>query len=70
MTSKYDAGNVPALKRLAQAGVEFSRVPAGGSMDACFAAAQELFRETSAKNANFKKVYDNFMMAQQRAGRL
>jgi TRAP-type mannitol/chloroaromatic compound transport system substrate-binding protein len=59
MTAKYDAGNPPALKRLAQAGVEFREFPPA-VMDACYAAAQDLFKETSAKNANFKKVYDNY----------
>jgi TRAP-type mannitol/chloroaromatic compound transport system substrate-binding protein len=28
-------------------------------MDACYAAAMELYEETSAKNANFKKLWDN-----------
>ena len=59
MTAKYDAGNPAALKRLAQAGVEFREFPTA-VMDACYAAAMQLFKETSAKNANFKKVYDNY----------
>jgi TRAP-type mannitol/chloroaromatic compound transport system substrate-binding protein len=59
MTAKYDAGNAPALKRLAQAGVEFREFPPA-VMDACYGAAQELYKETNAKNANFKKVYDNY----------
>jgi TRAP-type mannitol/chloroaromatic compound transport system substrate-binding protein len=59
MTAKYDAGNPPALKRLAQAGVEFREFPAA-VMDACYGAAQEVYKETNAKNANFKKVYDNY----------
>jgi len=59
MTTKYDAGNVPALKRLAQAGVEFREFPAP-VMDACYAAAQEVYKETTAKNAFFKRVYDNY----------
>ena len=29
-------------------------------MDACYKAAIELFAETSAKNPDFKKVYDDF----------
>jgi len=28
-------------------------------MDACYAAAMQLYAETSAKNANFKKLWDN-----------
>ena len=28
-------------------------------MDACYGAAMELYAETSAKNANFKKLWDN-----------
>ena len=30
-------------------------------MEACYKAANELYAETSAKNADFKKVYDNFL---------
>ncbi len=29
-------------------------------MDACYTAAQEVFAETNAKNAEFKKVYDSY----------
>jgi TRAP-type mannitol/chloroaromatic compound transport system substrate-binding protein len=29
-------------------------------MDACYKAAMELYAETSAKNAEFKKVYDDY----------
>ena len=28
-------------------------------MDACYAAAMELYAETAAKNPNFKKLYDS-----------
>jgi TRAP-type mannitol/chloroaromatic compound transport system substrate-binding protein len=58
MMAKYDAQNPPALRRLVAGGTQlrpFSRA----IMDACYAAAMELYAETSAKNANFKKLWDN-----------
>jgi TRAP-type mannitol/chloroaromatic compound transport system substrate-binding protein len=57
MQAKYDAVNPPALKRLIAAGTKlhpFSPVV----MDASYKAANELYAETSAANADFKKVYD------------
>ena len=59
MPAKYDAQNPPALRRLVASGTKlrpFSRE----IMEACFAAANELYAETSAKNANFKKIYDSW----------
>jgi TRAP-type mannitol/chloroaromatic compound transport system substrate-binding protein len=29
-------------------------------MDACYKAAQELYAETAANNANFKKIYEDY----------
>ena len=58
MMAKYDAGNPPALKRLIAKGVQFRPFPKD-VMDACYKAALELYAETTAKNANFKKLYDH-----------
>jgi TRAP-type mannitol/chloroaromatic compound transport system substrate-binding protein len=58
MMAKYDAQNPPALRRLVAGGTQLRPFPKA-VMDACYNAAQELYAETSAKNANFKKVYDN-----------
>ena len=59
MPAKYDAQNPPALRRLVAGGTNlrpFSRE----IMESCLKAANELYSETSAKNANFKKVYDSW----------
>ena len=59
MLAKYDAQNPAALRRLIAAGTQlrpFSR----DVMVACYKASQELYEETSAKNAKFKKVYDSW----------
>jgi TRAP-type mannitol/chloroaromatic compound transport system substrate-binding protein len=60
MVAKYDAANPAALRRLIAGGAQlrpFSRE----IMEACLKAANELYAETSAKNANFKKVYDSWV---------
>ncbi len=57
MNAKYDAENMPALRRLVEGGTilrPFSR----DIMEASYKAAFELYDETSAANAKFKKVYD------------
>jgi len=57
MMAKYDVGNPAALRRLIAGGaklVPFSQPV----MEACYKAANEVFAETSAKNADFKKLYD------------
>ena len=56
--SRYDHVNPPAMKRLLGAGVELRRFP-DDIMDASFKAANEIYAELSAKNADFKKVYDH-----------
>src|SRR5262249_41916784 len=56
-TAAYDARNMPALRRLVAGGTKlrpFSRE----IMDACYKAAFELYDETAAANAQFKKVYE------------
>jgi TRAP-type mannitol/chloroaromatic compound transport system substrate-binding protein len=57
MPAKYDAQNPPALRRLVAGGAQLKPFPRD-VMDACLKAANELYAETSAKNAKFKKVYD------------
>jgi TRAP-type mannitol/chloroaromatic compound transport system substrate-binding protein len=57
MTSKYDAENPAALRRLVANGTQlrpFSRE----ILDACYKAAQELYAEEAEKNPKFKKVYE------------
>jgi TRAP-type mannitol/chloroaromatic compound transport system substrate-binding protein len=57
MVAKYDAGNPAALKRLVAGGAQL-RPFTQPVLEACYKAANELYAETSAKNADFKKVYD------------
>jgi len=57
MVAKYDDQNMPALRRLVEAGTilrPFSRA----ILEASYRAAFELYDETAAANAKFKKVYD------------
>ncbi len=59
MLAKYDAANPAALRRLVASGTElrpFSR----DVMLACYKAAEELYAETAAKNAKFKKVFESW----------
>jgi TRAP-type mannitol/chloroaromatic compound transport system substrate-binding protein len=58
MMSRYDAGNPGALRRLVAGGAQLRAFPQP-VMDACYAAANELYTETAAKNADFKKVLDS-----------
>jgi TRAP-type mannitol/chloroaromatic compound transport system substrate-binding protein len=58
MMAKYDAQNPGALRKLVAGGTQLRPFPKS-VMDACYAAAMELYAETSAKNANFKKLWDN-----------
>ena len=57
MMAKYDALNPAALRRLVANGVQLRPFPRE-IMQASWKAANEVFDETSAKNANFKKVYE------------
>ncbi len=57
MLAKYDALNPPALRKLLAAGVQL-RPFSNDIMVACYKAANEVFEETMAKNAKFKKVYE------------
>ena len=60
MSAKYDAQNPVALKRLVAAGAVLKAFPPE-VMEACWKAANEVFAEVSAKNAWFKRVYENFV---------
>jgi TRAP-type mannitol/chloroaromatic compound transport system substrate-binding protein len=60
MQAKYDAQNPPALKRLVAAGAQL-RPFSQPILDAGLKAANEVYLETSARNADFKKVYDAFL---------
>ena len=60
MEAKYNADNPKALRELVGSGTKllpFSQP----IMEASFNAANEVYAETSAKNANFKKMYDSMM---------
>ena len=59
MMAKYDAQNPAALRRLVAGGTQL-RPFSKPIMDACYAAAMEVYAETSAKNPKFKKVYDHY----------
>jgi TRAP-type mannitol/chloroaromatic compound transport system substrate-binding protein len=58
MQARYDAYNPAALKQLVAGGAEL-RPFSQPVLEACLKAANEVYAETSAKNADFKKVYDN-----------
>jgi len=60
MMAKYDAGNPGALKRLIAGGSKLQPF-SPQIMDACYKAANEVYAETSAKNAEFKKIHDSYM---------
>ena len=60
MVAKYDAKNPGALKQLVAAGTQL-RPFSQEVLEACLKAANELYAETSAQNAKFKKVHDAMM---------
>lgn len=60
MAAKYDALNPAALKRLVAGGAQLRPFPAE-VMDACYKAALDVYKETSATNPDFKKVYDHMV---------
>ena len=57
MQAKYDAQNPAALRRLIAGGAQLRPFPRD-LMLACYKASEELYAETAAANAKFKKVYD------------
>jgi len=60
MQAKYDARNPAALKRLVAGGTKLSRFPKD-IMDASFKHSNAVYSELSAKNANWKKVYEDWL---------
>jgi TRAP-type mannitol/chloroaromatic compound transport system substrate-binding protein len=58
MTAKYDVLNPQALKRLVAAGAQLRPFPQP-VLEACYNAANDLYKEISATNANFKKMLDS-----------
>jgi TRAP-type mannitol/chloroaromatic compound transport system substrate-binding protein len=59
MQAKYDAKNPAALGQLASQGTKLLRFPKD-VMEGAFKEAMALYSELSAKNANWKKVYDDY----------
>ena len=59
MMARYDASNANSLRKLAADGA-ILRPFSESIMDACFQASNEIYAELSAKNADFKKVYDAY----------
>jgi TRAP-type mannitol/chloroaromatic compound transport system substrate-binding protein len=59
MMAKYDARNAPALRRLIAGGTQVKPFPRP-VMEGFFKASQDMYRELSASNAEFKKVYDSY----------
>src|SRR6476469_913982 len=59
-TAKYDARNPAALKRLVANGTQLRPFPQT-VMEACLKASNEVNAETSAANADYKKVWDSIV---------
>jgi TRAP-type mannitol/chloroaromatic compound transport system substrate-binding protein len=59
MQAKYDARNPKALKELVGSKTKVLPFPKD-IMDLAFKHSMELYKEVSAKNPNFKKVYDDY----------
>jgi TRAP-type mannitol/chloroaromatic compound transport system substrate-binding protein len=60
MLAKYDAQNPAAVRRLVAAGTQLRAFPRD-VMEAAFKASNDLFAETAAKNATFKRVLDSYV---------
>jgi len=58
MQAKYDQKNPAALIDLVRNGGTQLRAFPNDVLEACYKAAQQVYAETSAKNANFKKIYE------------
>ena len=59
MQAKYDARNPAALRRLVGNGAQLRPFP-NDMMEGSLKAANELYDELSAKNADWRKVYDSY----------
>ena len=57
MQAKYDAKNPAALRRLVSANAQLRPFPQE-VLEAAYKAANEVYDETSAKNPDFKKLYE------------
>ena len=60
MMAKYDVDQSAALKRLVAAGAKLQPF-SPAIMEASFKAANEVYAEMSAKNSEFKKIYDSMV---------
>ncbi len=60
MQAKYDAKNPTALKQLVGSGTKLFRFPKD-VMDAAFKESAALYAELSAKNASWKKIYEDLV---------
>ncbi|MFT4103775.1 MAG: ABC transporter substrate-binding protein [Burkholderiaceae bacterium] len=63
MTSKFDAVNPLAIKRLIANGAQL-RAFSRPILEACYKASMEVYSELNAKNPDFKKVHDSYFGAQ------
>ena len=59
MCARYDAKNPLALRQLLASGTQLRPFPKE-VMEVCYKAAMEYYAETSAKNPDFKKIYDDY----------
>ena len=59
MCARYDAKNPLALRQLIASGTQLRPFPKD-VMEVCYKAAMEYYAETSAKNPDFKKIYDDY----------
>lgn len=64
MMSAYDAKNPLAIQRLVQNGTQLRRYP-DDVLKAAYEAAQKIYADESAKNPDFKKLYDSLRAFQQ-----
>ena len=62
--ANYDAKNPPAIQRLVQNGAQLRRYP-DDAMKAAYEAAQKIYAEESARNPDFKKLFDSMRAFQQ-----
>jgi TRAP-type mannitol/chloroaromatic compound transport system substrate-binding protein len=58
--ARYDAVNPPALRRLVAAGTQLRAFPPA-VMDACLKASLDLYAEISARNADFKTIWNSML---------
>lgn len=64
MLANYDAKNPLAIQRLVQNGTQLRRYP-DDALRAAYEAAQKIYAEESAKNPDFKKIFDSMRAFQQ-----